>query len=519
MRANWLAIWLLFPAIVFPQTAPPGSDIFESSGEPDATQPVEQAFHKLYSLTAEITDDPSSFYVQVEVDKSNWPAVDQAQAQWDNAMGQSGNALTQAERNNVVPCVAHLNAAIDDMKRGYIIDKTQQTNPSAQSQAQALYGEGRAEFAKCLSNGMLAGNVTETENGGAPGGTNGGTPSGSNGGSPATGGATPGSSGGGVPTNGSRTPGSSSGGVPTNGGGNPGNSVKIPGSTGNADPTLQAVSNFSNQLRGYAETILQNAGRISKAMTDANNVATHNNVGIGVALTSGFGAVAQELGAAARQYQLLAAESGPAAQEGEILQFASTSATESGNMANDAAQLESQMASAGAASSGAAGEGTWYMADAEIIDEAGLPPQNIYPTCTVLSCARLARLLGRNTELMEILEKIKPKIMISPKVEGEIAGGLTPDEVVSALKTIGISAKVEEGLTPMMNTVRAGNPVIANIRTWSNGGGNLHAVVVEAVETRNGVPGLQIYDPAGLVIWQSVEKFGNYFTGIFEMPL
>ena len=156
-------------------TTPP-MEIFESSGDP----PVQQAFQKLYALTAEITADPSSFYLQAQVDKSNWPAVDQAQAQWDNAMLQAGTALTQDQRNDIVPCVAHLNAAIDDMKRGYVIHITQESNSAAQNEAQLLYEEGKQEFAKCLASGVA------TDAGGTPGTTGGGTPGIPNEGAPGT---------------------------------------------------------------------------------------------------------------------------------------------------------------------------------------------------------------------------------------------------------------------------------------------------------------------------------------------
>jgi hypothetical protein len=146
-------------------TAPVG-DIYES-GTP---QPVEQAFQKLYEIAAEITADPSSLYVQGQVDKSQWPAVDQAQAQWDTAMGQAGTALTQDQRNNIVPCAAHLNAAIADMERGYPIHITQESNAPAQATATALYGEGKDEFAKCPATGVA------TDAGETPGTTSGSTP-------------------------------------------------------------------------------------------------------------------------------------------------------------------------------------------------------------------------------------------------------------------------------------------------------------------------------------------------------
>ncbi len=174
MRKALLAIWFLLPTIAFSQNTPPAGDIFESG----APQPVEQAFQKLYQITAQITADPSSLYVQGQVDKSSWPTVDQAQAQWDNAMGQAGTALTQDQRNNIVPCAAHLNNAIADMERGYVIHITQPSNPPAQAQAQVLYGEAKAESAKCLSTGVAtdAGATPGTTSDGTPGTTEGSTP-------------------------------------------------------------------------------------------------------------------------------------------------------------------------------------------------------------------------------------------------------------------------------------------------------------------------------------------------------
>ncbi len=127
MRKTLLAIWLLLPVVAFSQNTPPIGDVYQS-GTP---QPVEQAFQKLYQITAQITADPSSFYLKAQADKSNWPTVDQAQAQWANAVGgPGGTELTQEQRNNIVPCVAHLNAAISDMERGYQIHVTQPSNAS-----------------------------------------------------------------------------------------------------------------------------------------------------------------------------------------------------------------------------------------------------------------------------------------------------------------------------------------------------------------------------------------------------
>jgi hypothetical protein len=166
MKKALLAIWFFLPAVAFSQSSPPVGDIYESG----APQPVEQAFQKLYEIAAEITANPGSLYVQGQVGESNWPTVDQAQAQWDNAVSQAANALTQDQRNNIIPCAAHLNNAIADMERGYIIHITQESNPPAQSAAQADYGEAKDEFAKCLASGVA------TDAGSTPGTTGGGTP-------------------------------------------------------------------------------------------------------------------------------------------------------------------------------------------------------------------------------------------------------------------------------------------------------------------------------------------------------
>ena len=92
MRKTLLAIWLLLPVVAFSQNTPPIGDVYQS-GTP---QPVEQAFQKLYQITAQITANPSSFYLKAQADKSNWPTVDQAQAQWDNADGCPGGHRANA---------------------------------------------------------------------------------------------------------------------------------------------------------------------------------------------------------------------------------------------------------------------------------------------------------------------------------------------------------------------------------------------------------------------------------------
>ena len=45
-------------------------------------------------------------------------------------MSQAGTGLTPDQRNNIIPCAAHLNNAIGDMERGYLIHITQGVEPT-----------------------------------------------------------------------------------------------------------------------------------------------------------------------------------------------------------------------------------------------------------------------------------------------------------------------------------------------------------------------------------------------------
>ncbi len=469
MRTTWLAIWLLLPAIAFPQTAPPVGDIFQSG----APQPVEQAFQKLYQISAQITADPSFDFQQAHADQTNWPDIAKAQAQWDTAMSQSDTALTQDQRKNIIPCVAYLNAAITDMERGYLIHISQQSNALAQRSAVVLYGEGKLEFAKCLSTGAVADNgTTPGVNGGTAGGTNGATPGANNGG----------------------TPPSSAGGI-----------------SGNTD-------DFSKQLLTDAQTLLQNAGRISKAMTDGMDVTRHNNVGIGVAVSAYFGAASELLGVVAQQYKVLAATGNAVAatQRAPILEIASEAAADSGGLANQAEQSVSQMGKTGGTPSGApmgtgapsaVPRGTNYQQGMVLKGVAGMPSQGELPICGVLSCARIAQLLQRNIPSLRALS-----VGIGPN-------GLTAAQIAAALQKAGINAEVGTGMTNMMNEVRAGTPVIAGIKTAAAADSPLHAVVIEGLETQGGVAGLNVYDPAGWYYWQPIKAFEKYFTGDFIKPI
>lgn len=149
MKSSWLLSWMAFCCVAFAQEpTPPKGDIFQSGGPPD----VQSAFRRLYQAAAQITASPSSGYQPPHDDQSDWPAVTAAQKGWTDSLAFNGGELTQAERNQLVPCAAHLNAAIDDMERGYRI-QISQPSALAQRTVVSLYAQGRAEFAACNSTG------------------------------------------------------------------------------------------------------------------------------------------------------------------------------------------------------------------------------------------------------------------------------------------------------------------------------------------------------------------------------
>src|SRR5262249_24973023 len=108
-------------------------------------------------------------------------------------------------------------------------------------------------------------------------------------------------------------------------------------------PPLQQASEFSNRMRAAAESILQAVGRISKAMTDANDVTKHNSVGIGVAFGSMFAAAGQMMRLGVSQYQALAAAGHAAGDEAAIARMADVAASQSQTLAGQAEQVDAQL--------------------------------------------------------------------------------------------------------------------------------------------------------------------------------
>ncbi len=312
--------------------------------------------------------------------------------------------------------------------------------------------------------------------------------------------------------------------------GKPAPAVKPTTKTPAAAP-LQAASDFSDQMRAAAETMLQNAGRISKVMTDSMDARTHNNVGINVMLMSSLGALGKTMTFVAEQYQAIAAAKvvASATEQGAILEIAGESAAESGALASEAEQAAAQAAKAGSASPGSpAGTpmGTLsgnmvgllpYQEGMVYLGKTFIQTTGDLPYCGVLSCARLGQLLKANASLTKAFESVQVG-----------AEGTTPQQMVAGLQQMGINAQIATGTAAgamMAKLLGQGKPLIAGVEIFGPGGtpavgtSGLHAVVVEGAETIGGVQGFKIYDPAGWYYWQPIETFFKYSSGVIVHAL
>lgn len=509
MRKLVLGTLFGFACIACAQQQQPPMDVYESGS--GAETPA-QAVQKLYTLAAKITEDPSSGY---DAKTDHWPEADADWQQWDNSIGLNGNTLTQQQRQVLVPCAAHLGAAIDTAERSYRIQRSQPNNSAAQADAQKLLATARSDFKQC--------NLADALNG-------------SNG-NPAPGTSSPGSPGNplkaGVSTGPEDTPGTTAGetpGTPPATGtqpGSPASSSPGPGSGSAPTPeeSFQPTQDFRNKLLADAETLFLNAGNISKQMTDRMNPATHNNVGVQVGLLSLAGAAGSMMGFAAKEFQALAAASRIVEPASEYLQIADTAASESTNLANQIAQAETRFGTGGQAAAGAQPQnlrnylqGMQRYADEE---QPALAQGNL-PTCAVLSCYKLAQLLGIEADVTTVFAKVRMTLPpVTPPPPGTVApvSGLTAAEIQNGLRSLGINAQVETGMQNLENVVRAGNPVIAGVFPTGFEADGAHALVIEALETRADVLGFKIYDPAGSVYWQPTGMFFRCFSNIFVRPL
>ncbi|HXR88546.1 MAG TPA: hypothetical protein VN728_16310 [Stellaceae bacterium] len=316
-------------------------------------------------------------------------------------------------------------------------------------------------------------------------------------------------------------------------------------------PPLQQASEFSNRMRAAAESLLQAAGRISKAMTDANDVTKHNNVGLGVMFGAMLGSVGQGIQYAAKEYQLLAAAGHAVGDEAAIEQIADVAVSQSQVLTGQAEQAAAQLQAAGpamadAANARAGADTVGHYLEGAVADLTPALAQGDLPTCTQMSCFRLSELLGKNYALWEVYTKYPVEIVfnITETVgpNGQVAkqicvtGGSNVYEVVHlVLQRLGIAAQEGSDFGVLMNEVRAGKPAIAYVQTVQVPGGirpalvppapgtptvtlPLHALVIEGTEVRNGVTGLRIYDPGGWTYWQPISTFQKYFANIYVVP-
>jgi hypothetical protein len=174
MRRVVLGSVLSFACFAYAQQ--PVGDVYESG---TSAETPAQAVQNLYKIAATITNDPSSGY---DAKTDHWPQADAAWAQWDNSIGLNGNALTQQQRNGLVPCAANLGAAINSAEEGYRIQISQTGNAPAQASAQQDYARARTEFAQCdLADALNGSNGSPATGGTNPGSESGGTSGGGSG--------------------------------------------------------------------------------------------------------------------------------------------------------------------------------------------------------------------------------------------------------------------------------------------------------------------------------------------------
>jgi hypothetical protein len=291
---------------------------------------------------------------------------------------------------------------------------------------------------------------------------------------------------------------------------------------------------FADYLLADAQTQLQNAGKISKAMTDAMDATKHNDVGLKVAVSSAatvacgvlFNAAANYVSAAAQQFKTLAAAKCIASTEQEAFeQIASNAATDSTTAANEATQSASALQTAGGAAANVPG----YLEDATILSSTPLQQTPYLPSCGAVACVRLAQLIKSNASILRLLQNLKPNLVVKMSqqtINGvtknvvTTSGGLTSTELAQGLNASGINAQVGTGMTNMMNAVRGGKPVIALVYPQVCTDAPAHFVVVEEVlNSGTGAAAVQVYDPMGFVYSQPAATFGKYFADAYVVPL
>ena len=89
------------------------------------------------------------------------------------------------------------------------------------------------------------------------------------------------------------------------------------------------------------------------------------------------------------------------------------------------------------------------------------------------------------------------------------ANGMTADRVAALLRSEGVDASFKTRMTiqDLADATANGNPAIAAVRQ----GGTGHAIVIDGVTTRQGVPVVAIRDPWGEQFFERTDVFNERF--------
>jgi hypothetical protein len=150
--------------------------------------------------------------------------------------------------------------------------------------------------------------------------------------------------------------------------------------------------------------------------------------------------------------------------------------------------------------------------NSDAIPRAGSRPlvnQGNAPTCGHNSCGMVLNSLGKPVDVATLIQKIPPR-----------ADGITTLEIAALLKSQGIRASAYRGrsVADLARYTKDGTPVIVRIADKTPGAKFSHAVVVDGVAVRSGVPVVAIRDPHGMQYFSPVETFKRSFTGDVIVP-
>jgi|GEM_PF-4072816 len=120
------------------------------------------------------------------------------------------------------------------------------------------------------------------------------------------------------------------------------------------------------------------------------------------------------------------------------------------------------------------------------------------PTCAVYSCGMALDTMGRPVDMSTLLQQANVS-----------KDGMRMDKVANLLKDNGVDASWKYGVTmgDLAAATANGNPVIVAVKQ----GGSGHAIVVDGITTRHGVPVVAVRDPWGIQYFETVDAFSKRF--------